>query len=104
MEFIFLTLMGFLMAVILGQLIIPRILVISLRKRLFDLPDIRKVHNRPISRLGGVVFFHFFPKELILQSPIFSHIQKYFCQKQALLLILLIRLQNNQQNGYTKNR
>ena len=57
MEFIFLTLMGFLMAVILGQLIIPRILVISLRKRLFDLPDIRKVHNRPISRWGGVVFF-----------------------------------------------
>ena len=57
MEFVFLTLMGFLMAVMLGQLIIPRILVISLRKRLFDLPDMRKVHNRPGSRLGGVAFF-----------------------------------------------
>jgi len=48
---------GFLMAVLLGQIIIPRILVISLRKRLFDQPDSRKVHHRPISRLGGVTFF-----------------------------------------------
>ena len=48
---------GFLMAVLLGQIIIPRILVISHRKRLFDQPDSRKVHHRPISRLGGVTFF-----------------------------------------------
>jgi UDP-N-acetylmuramyl pentapeptide phosphotransferase/UDP-N-acetylglucosamine-1-phosphate transferase len=45
------------MAVLLGQIIIPRILVISHRKRLFDQPDSRKVHHRPISRLGGVTFF-----------------------------------------------
>lgn len=57
MEFVFLTMSGFLMAVILGRLIIPRILVISLRKRLFDLPDVRKIHHRPISRLGGAAFF-----------------------------------------------
>lgn len=29
----------------------------SRRKGLFDLPDGRKVHRRPISRLGGVCFF-----------------------------------------------
>lgn len=57
MEYVILTLIGFVLAALLGRLIIPRILIISLRKRLYDLPDFRKVHNRPVSRLGGVTFF-----------------------------------------------
>jgi len=57
MEHVFLVLLGLVMASLLGLFIIPRILVISLRKRLFDMPDVRKVHSRPISRLGGVTFF-----------------------------------------------
>lgn len=36
---------GFLIAVALARIIIPRILIISLRKRLFDTPDARKVHK-----------------------------------------------------------
>lgn len=48
---------GFLLSAWMGRLIIPRILVISLRKRLFDIPDFRKIHQHPISRLGGVTFF-----------------------------------------------
>lgn len=44
-------------AIVLGRIIIPNILIISLRKRLFDVPDARKVHKRPIPRLGGVTFF-----------------------------------------------
>lgn len=48
---------GFLIAVLLARIIIPRILIISLRKRLFDTPDARKVHRKPVSRLGGVSFF-----------------------------------------------
>lgn len=48
---------AFVSAVILGRIIIPNILIISLRKRLFDVPDERKVHKRPIPRLGGVAFF-----------------------------------------------
>lgn len=48
---------AFVSAVILGRIIIPNILIISLRKRLFDVPDERKVHKRPIPRLGGVTFF-----------------------------------------------
>ncbi len=48
---------GFFIAVILSRVIIPRILIISLRKRLFDAPDVRKVHKKPVSRLGGVSFF-----------------------------------------------
>lgn len=48
---------GFIVAILLGRIIIPNILIISLRKRLFDEPDARKVHKRPIPRLGGVTFF-----------------------------------------------
>lgn len=55
-NFIVVTL-GFILAVAAGQWIIPGILIISLRKRLFDIPDKRKVHNRPVPRLGGVSFF-----------------------------------------------
>ena len=57
MEYLSLILIGFIMAVTLGQIILPRVMVISLRKRLFDIPDARKVHQSPIPRLGGVTFF-----------------------------------------------
>ena len=57
MEHLIFIISGFILAVLLGRIIIPRILVISLRKRLFDIPDFRKIHQHPISRLGGVTFF-----------------------------------------------
>lgn len=40
-----------------GSLLIPNILLISFKKRLFDIPDERKVHKVPIPRLGGLSFF-----------------------------------------------
>lgn len=57
MEFVLFLLVGFVLGVIMSGAIIPRILIISLRKRLFDSPDIRKVHHKPVSRLGGFSFF-----------------------------------------------
>ena len=39
------------------MVIIPRILVISHKKRLYDVPDARKVHTMPVPRLGGLSFF-----------------------------------------------
>ena len=54
---IYILIAAFLVSVVLSRIIIPNILIISLRKRLFDQPDARKVHNRPIPRLGGVTFF-----------------------------------------------
>ena len=50
-------LFGILFAVSLGMVIIPRILVISHKKRLYDVPDARKVHTMPVPRLGGLSFF-----------------------------------------------
>lgn len=48
---------AFLVSIFLSRIIIPNILIISIRKRLFDQPDARKVHHHPIPRLGGVTFF-----------------------------------------------
>lgn len=48
---------AFVISVFMARLIIPRILMISFRKKLFDIPDERKVHKRAIPRLGGVSFF-----------------------------------------------
>lgn len=47
----------FILAILLGMLIMPNILLISYKKKLFDMPDKRKVHHVPIPRLGGLSFF-----------------------------------------------
>lgn len=57
MENLYIVLLAFVSAVAMGRMIIPNILIISMRKRLFDVPDARKVHKRPVPRLGGVTFF-----------------------------------------------
>lgn len=49
--------MVFLLSVFLTGIIIPRILFISYKKRLFDIPDKRKIHVIPVPRLGGLSFF-----------------------------------------------
>lgn len=56
MDYIFIVL-AFVISVFVARMIIPRILIISLRKKLFDIPDARKIHKRAIPRLGGVSFF-----------------------------------------------
>ena len=56
-ENLLVTLFGLIIAVAAGRWIIPNILLISMRKRLFDIPDGRKVHKYPVPRLGGVSFF-----------------------------------------------
>lgn len=48
---------GFFIAVALARIIIPRILIISLRKRLFDTPDARKVHKKTGIPAGWSVLF-----------------------------------------------
>ncbi|VTQ00065.1 MraY family glycosyltransferase [Sphingobacterium daejeonense] len=55
MEFLIL-LVPFLIAILLGKIIIPYIMLITYRKRLFDPVDARKVHQSIIPRLGGVAF------------------------------------------------
>lgn len=46
----------FLSAAFLGMMVTELILSVSYQRKLFDLPDERKVHNLPVPRLGGVSF------------------------------------------------
>lgn len=48
---------AFVFSLISGIIIIPRILVISHKHKLYDIPDERKIHETPIPRLGGLSFF-----------------------------------------------
>lgn len=54
--FFLLIIIAFTTSVLLSWLIIPRILVVAFRKRLFDMPDARKIHSQAIPRLGGLSF------------------------------------------------
>lgn len=47
---------GFALSVFLSGILIPKILLIAFRKKLFDLPDDRKVHRGAVPRLGGIAF------------------------------------------------
>lgn len=55
--FILYLIFAFIISVFIARMLIPRILLISMRKKLFDIPDSRKVHKKAIPRLGGVSFF-----------------------------------------------
>lgn len=57
MGYISILLLSFFISLGFSIFIIPRILLISFKKHLFDIPDERKVHQGVIPRLGGVSFF-----------------------------------------------
>lgn len=44
------------LAILLAGFMIPQILLISFRKKLFDVPDGRKIHTSLVPRLGGIAF------------------------------------------------
>lgn len=46
----------FVFSVLLAFMVIPKIIFISYKKRLFDIPDSRKVHQTPVPRLGGLAY------------------------------------------------
>lgn len=43
-------------SVLITGILIPKILLISYRKKLFDIPDKRKIHHGTVPRLGGMAF------------------------------------------------
>lgn len=46
----------FIISAILSRIVCPNILSISYKKNLYDLPDSRRIHQVPVSRLGGTAF------------------------------------------------
>lgn len=51
-----LIIIAFVVSVILSAMIIPRILLVAFRKKLFDIPNERKIHEGIVPRLGGISF------------------------------------------------
>lgn len=45
-----------LLSIVLSGFVIPQILLIAFRKKLFDVPDERKIHKSLVPRLGGISF------------------------------------------------
>ena len=85
---------AFLVAVFMGWIITPQILLVAFRKRLFDSVGGRKTHNGIVPRLGGVVFV---PVQcfLLVLSMFFMyklemtpHLQDPFIPFQFLLLMI----------------
>ena len=66
---------AFLVALLLAGIIIPQILLISFRKKLFDEVDERKIHKGVVPRLGGIAFF---PSILFAFSLVIGFNLKYF--------------------------
>lgn len=46
----------FLLNAMITGFVIPKILLVAFRKKLFDMPDERKIHHLPVPRLGGIAF------------------------------------------------
>lgn len=53
---LFIILVLFIISFILGIVIIPRIVSLAVHLHLYDQPNARKVHQKPIPRIGGTVF------------------------------------------------
>lgn len=70
-----------LLSALLGMFIIPRILLISYRKRLFDIPNKRKIHKSPIPRLGGTSFL-----PIILMTFCTAMTVRYFITDQTIAI------------------
>lgn len=57
MEVALLNILGvFVVGALFTGLLIPQILLIAFKKKLFDIPDERKIHRLPVPRLGGIAF------------------------------------------------
>ncbi len=48
--------LAFLLSILFAGILIPQILLVSYRRKLFDEPDERKIHRGAVPRLGGIAF------------------------------------------------
>ena len=67
----------FLLSVFCSGIVIPQILLIAFRKKLFDEPDERKIHHSLVPRLGGIAFtpvIFFVSFLLVGLNLVFGHI------------------------------
>jgi UDP-GlcNAc:undecaprenyl-phosphate/decaprenyl-phosphate GlcNAc-1-phosphate transferase len=76
-------------AFILTYIAIPAIIRVADEKKLFDLPDARKLHNRPIASLGGVgIFIGLFITTLLTVSHKSSPEFQYYLASAIVIFFL----------------
>jgi UDP-GlcNAc:undecaprenyl-phosphate/decaprenyl-phosphate GlcNAc-1-phosphate transferase len=74
-------------------LAIPAIMRVASEKKLYDLPDARKLHNKPIASLGGVgIFIGFFLAILLTSNKGNTDLQFFFA---AALVIFFLGLKDD---------
>jgi UDP-GlcNAc:undecaprenyl-phosphate/decaprenyl-phosphate GlcNAc-1-phosphate transferase len=78
-------------------LAIPIVLQIAEAKKLYDIPDERKLHNRPIASLGGVGIFGGFILAALLsiQSQSSADLQNFFAFFAAAIVIFFLGLKDD---------
>ena len=74
-HWIFNDLISFFISILIAGILIPQILLIAFRKRLFDNVDCRKIHKGTVPRLGGIAFF---PSILFSFCVVLGFSLKYF--------------------------
>src|SRR5688500_17285787 len=75
-------------------LTVPVIMKVAEEKKLYDLPDARKIHTRPIASLGGVgIFIGFFISILLtLSSKSYPEFQYFFA---AAIIIFFLGIKDD---------
>ena len=80
------------MAFIITFFTIPAIIIIAEQKKLYDVPDARKLHTRPIASLGGVGIFGGFFLVSLLAIAISSNPEfQYFFAAATIIFFLGIK-------------
>ena len=98
----------FFLCIFLAGVVIPQILLIAFRKKLFDMPDERKIHQGVIPRLGGIAFkpVIFFSIAFMLGCNLFlgyeefvdaffSQVKSLFFEFCAILLLYLVGMSDD---------
>jgi UDP-GlcNAc:undecaprenyl-phosphate/decaprenyl-phosphate GlcNAc-1-phosphate transferase len=76
-------------AFIITFLAVPVIIQIAKLKKLYDLPDERKVHTHPIPSLGGIGIFGGFTLAALLSIPIYLHPEFQYFFAAAFVIFFL---------------
>ena len=76
-------------AFIITFLAIPVVLQVAEQKKLYDIPDERKVHTRPVSSLGGVCIFGCFLLAALLSFQAYLNPEFQYFFAAALVIFFL---------------
>ncbi len=81
--------LGFILSLIIESIILPKIILISRKKSLFDVPDERKLHENPVPRLGGVSFLPILLLVLLIVLYIKVNIWNFRLETLGTLMMLV---------------